>query len=134
MLYIDVGNTLRWGLRTGIQRVVRALSYELAANAPATTRLIAFDADAGRYFALARLELIRFAGSLADIGPDARVPLDLETLAAGDIFFEPDATWSEPVNRGALFRRLKANGVIVVVLNHDTSSPFSCRSSFRRTR
>ena len=45
MLYIDVGNTLSGGLRTGIQRVVRALSYELAAKAPATTRLIAFDAE-----------------------------------------------------------------------------------------
>ena len=32
MLYIDVGNTLRGGLRTGIQRVVRSLSYELAVN------------------------------------------------------------------------------------------------------
>ncbi len=119
MLYIDVGNTLRWGLRTGIQRVVRALSYELAKNAPATTRLIAFDADAGRYVALARPELIRSADSLAEVEADARVPFDLDSLAAGGIFFEPDATWSEPVNRGALFRRLKANGVIVVVLNHD---------------
>jgi hypothetical protein len=134
MLYIDVGNTIRWGVRTGIQRVVRALSYELAIRAPATTRLIAFDANAGRYFALARPDLIRAADSLADIGAEARIPFDLDTLAADDIFFEPDATRSEPVNRGALFRRLKANGVIVVVLNHDTSSPFSCRSSFRRTR
>jgi hypothetical protein len=30
MLYIDVGNTLRGGLRTGIQRVVRSLAFELA--------------------------------------------------------------------------------------------------------
>jgi hypothetical protein len=37
MLYIDVGNTLRGGLRTGIQRVVRSLSYELAVNAPKDT-------------------------------------------------------------------------------------------------
>jgi len=99
--------------------VVRALSYELAAKAPATMRLIVFDANAGRYFALASPDLIRAADSLADIGAEARVPFDLDTLAAGDIFFEPDATWSEPVNRGALFRRLKAKGVIVVVLNHD---------------
>ena len=32
MLYVDVGNTLRGGLRTGIQRVVRSLAYELAVN------------------------------------------------------------------------------------------------------
>jgi len=135
MLFIDVGNTLRWGLRTGIQRVVRALSYELAIKAPTTTRLIAFDANVGRYFALARPDLIRAADSLADIGADARIPFDLDILAAGDIFFEPDATWSEPVNRGALFRRLKANGVIVVVLNHaSTSFPFSCPRPSRRTR
>ena len=119
MLYIDVGNTLRWDLRTGIQRVVRALSCEFAANAPATTRLIAFDADTGRYFALTRPELIRSADSLADVEADARTYFDLDAFAAGDIFFEPDATWSEPINRGALFRRLKANGVVVVVLNHD---------------
>ncbi len=63
MLYIDVGNTLRGGLRTGIQRVVRSLSRELAVNAPDTTRLIAFDVAAGRYFALADPELIQSAGS-----------------------------------------------------------------------
>src|SRR5512132_380091 len=73
MLYIDVGNTLRGGLRTGIQRVVRSLSYELAVNAPKETRLIAFDVAAGRYFALADPELMQSAGSLTDIGREARV-------------------------------------------------------------
>ena len=119
MLYIDVGNTLRGGLRTGIQRVVRSLSYELAVNAPSKTRLIAFDVAAGRYFALADPELIQSAGSLTDIGREARVYFDFADFARGDIFFEPDSSWTEPLNRGALFRRLKAQGVIVVVLNHD---------------
>jgi len=119
MLYIDVGNTLRGGLRTGIQRVVRSLSYELAVNAPKETRLIAFDVAAGRYFALADPELIQSAGSLTDIGREARVYFDFAHFGKGDIFFEPDSSWTEPLNRGALFRRLKAQGVIVVVLNHD---------------
>ncbi|MGH6826018.1 glycosyltransferase family 4 protein [Methyloceanibacter sp.] len=119
MLYIDVGNTLRSGLRTGIQRVVRSLSYELAAASPAETRLIAFDVSANRYFALADPTLVRSADSLADIGREARVCFDLDTLVQGDIFFEPDASWTEPVNRGALFRLLKSRGVILVVLNHD---------------
>jgi hypothetical protein len=35
------------------------------------------------------------------------------------VFFEPDSTWTEPLNRGSLFRLLKAKGVIIVVLNHD---------------
>ena len=73
MLYIDVGNTLRGGLRTGIQRVVRSLSYELAVNAPSKTRLIAFDVAVGRYFALADPELIQSAGGLTDIDREARV-------------------------------------------------------------
>ena len=119
MLYIDVGNTLRGGLRTGIQRVVRSLSYELAVNAPSKTRLIAFDVAAGRYFALADPKLIQSAGGLSDIGREARVYFDFADFAHGDIFFEPDSSWTEPLNRGALFRRLKAQGVIVVVLNHD---------------
>jgi hypothetical protein len=119
MLYIDVGNTLRGGLRTGIQRVVRSLSYELAVNAPSKTRLIAFDVAVGRYFALADPELIQSAGGLSDIGREARVYFDFADFAHGDIFFEPDSSWTEPLNRGALFRRLKAQGVIVVVLNHD---------------
>jgi glycosyltransferase involved in cell wall biosynthesis len=119
MLYIDVGNTLRGGLRTGIQRVVRSLSRELAVNAPDKTRLIAFDVAAGRYFALADPELIQSAGSLADIGREDRIYFDFAAFAPGDIFFEPDSSWTEPLNRGALFRRLKAQGVIVVVLNHD---------------
>jgi glycosyltransferase involved in cell wall biosynthesis len=119
MLHIDVGNTLRGGLRTGIQRVVRSLSRELAVNAPSKTRLIAFDVAAGRYFALGDPELIQSAGSLTDIGREARVYFDFADFAQGDIFFEPDSSWTEPLNRGALFRRLKAQGVIVVVLNHD---------------
>src|SRR3990170_5337030 len=119
MLYIDVGNTLRGGLRTGIQRVVRSLAYELAVNSGVETRLIAFDVGAGRYFALADPTLIRSADSLADLGREARVYFDFDTFGQGDIFFEPDSSWTEPLNRGALFRRLKAKGVIVVVLNHD---------------
>lgn len=119
MLHIDVGNTLRGGLRTGIQRVVRSLSFELAVNSGVETRLIAFDVGAGRYFALADPTLIRSADGLSDIGREARVHFDFDTFAKGDIFFEPDSSWTEPLNRGALFRRLKARGVIVVVLNHD---------------
>jgi glycosyltransferase involved in cell wall biosynthesis len=119
MLYIDVGNTLRGGLRTGIQRVVRSLAYELAVNSGIETRLIAFDVGAGRYFALGDPRLIRSADGLADLGREARDYFDIDALVSGDIFFEPDSSWTEPLNRGALFRRLKANGVIVVVLNHD---------------
>lgn len=119
MLYIDVGNTLRGGLRTGIQRVVRALAYELAANAGGDAKLIAYDPQAERLFAIADPVLLRSANSLDDIGRDARAYFDFDVFAEGDIFFEPDSTWTEPLNRGALFRLLKAQGVIVVVLNHD---------------
>jgi hypothetical protein len=89
-------------------------------------RLIAFDVGAGPYFALAdpisRLPiptLIRSADSLADIGREARAYFDVDAFAEGDIFFEPDSSCTEPLNRGPLFRRLKAKGVIVVVLNRD---------------
>ena len=80
MLYVDVGNTLRGGLRTGIQRVVRSLGYELAVNSGVETRLIAFDVGAGRYFALADPVLIRSADSLGDIGREARVYFDFDTF------------------------------------------------------
>ena len=43
MLLIDIGNTLRTGSRTGIQRVVRELGYGLKTADPRGTRLIAFD-------------------------------------------------------------------------------------------
>jgi glycosyltransferase involved in cell wall biosynthesis len=119
MLHVDVGNTLRGGLRTGIQRVVRSLAYDLASKAPDSTRLIAFDPAAERYFALADPELIRSADSLADLKAEDRIYFPFHTFAQGDIYFEPDSTWSEPLNRGALFRQLKAKGVIVVILNHD---------------
>src|SRR5262245_27199286 len=118
MLYIDVCNTLRGGLRTGIQRVVRALAFELAANDPGA-RLIAYDPAAGRYFALGDAELIRCANTLTDISREARVYFDFDAFAPGDVYFEPDSTWTELLNRGSLFRLLKAKGVIVAVLNHD---------------
>jgi hypothetical protein len=87
MLYIDVGNTLMGGLRTGIQRVVRSLSYELAVNSGVETRLIAFDVGAGRYFALANPVLIRSAESLGDIGREARVYFDDGEAWAADLSF-----------------------------------------------
>jgi glycosyltransferase involved in cell wall biosynthesis len=118
MLYIDVCNTLRGGLRTGIQRVVRALAYELAANAPGT-RLIAYDPAAGRYFALGDAGLIRSANTIADIRREDRAYFDFDAFTSGDVYFEPDSTWTELLNRGSLFRSLKAKGVIVAVLNHD---------------
>jgi len=133
MLYIDVGNTLRGGLRTGIQRVVRSLSYELAVNASKDTRLIAFDVAAGRYFALADPELIQSAGSLSDVGREARVYFEFADFAEGDIFFEPDSSWTKPLNRGALFRRLKAQASSSWC-SITTSSPSSCRRSAIRTR
>jgi glycosyltransferase involved in cell wall biosynthesis len=124
MLYIDVGNTLRGGLRTGIQRVVRSLAFELARDdrlreTASGVRLIAYDPAAERYFALKDPALIRGADNIAQIGRAARAYFDVDAFAQGDIFFEPDSTWTEPLSRGALFRLLKAKGVIVVVLNHD---------------
>ncbi len=118
MLYIDVGNTLRGGLRTGIQRVVRALAVELATDRT-DVRLTAFDPASDRYYALARADLIRTGGSMAEIGEPDRRYFNLDAVQPGDIFLEPDSTWSEPVPRGDLFRRLKAKGAIVVILNHD---------------
>jgi glycosyltransferase involved in cell wall biosynthesis len=118
MLYIDVGNTLRGGLRTGIQRVVRSLALELAKDDP-SVRLIAFDTAADGYFSLSHPELIRSAESIATLAPNQRLYLNLDAFHRGDIFFEPDSTWSEPVPRGTLFRLLKTKGVIIVILNHD---------------
>jgi hypothetical protein len=108
-------------LQTGIQREVRALSFELAANSGIETPLNRLHVCADRYFALADPALIHSAGSLGDIGREARAYFDFDAFAEGDIFFEPDSR-TEPLNRGALFRRLNmlAKGVIIVVLNHDT--------------
>ena len=119
MLYVDVGNTLRGGLRTGIQRVVRSLAYELASGGPSATRLVAFDLSEDRYFALSDPELIRSADTMASIGGEDRVYLDVDAFTVGDVFFEPDSTWTEPLSRGSLFRLLKGKGVVIVLLNHD---------------
>jgi len=85
MLYIDVGNSLRGGLRTGIQRVVRSLAFQPACGRDTATRLIAYDPAAERYFALVDPELIRSADSLSDIGRDARAYFDFDALAPGDV-------------------------------------------------
>jgi glycosyltransferase involved in cell wall biosynthesis len=82
-------------------------------------QLIAYDVGAGRYFALVDAALIRSADDLSGVDREARIYFDFDAFAQGDIFFEPDATWTDPLNRGVLFRKLKAKGVLVVVLNHD---------------
>ncbi|MGR5297193.1 glycosyltransferase [Vibrio mediterranei] len=37
----------------------------------------------------------------------------------GDIFFDIDASWSEPLDRGVLFRKLKEKGVIICCMHYD---------------
>ena len=59
-------------------------------KAPDSTRLIAFDPAAERYFALADPELIPSADSLADLKAEDRIYFPFHTFAQGDIYFEPD--------------------------------------------
>jgi glycosyltransferase involved in cell wall biosynthesis/predicted GNAT family N-acyltransferase len=119
MLLIDIGNTLRTGSRTGIQRVVRELGYGLKTADPGGTRLIAFDLGRDGYVELADPEPLRSEVALDAIPAASKRAFDFGTLAAGDVFFEIDAGWNEPLDRGSLFRLLKRRGVIIVLLNHD---------------
>lgn len=133
MLYIDVGNTLRGGLRTGIQRVVRSLSCELAVNAPKDTRLIAFDVAAGRYFALADPELIQSAGSLTDIGREARVYFGFDVFAKATSSSSPiraGPSRSTAARCSGASRRKASSSWCSIT----TPSPSSCQRSAIPTR
>jgi hypothetical protein len=101
MLYIDVGNSLRGGLRTGIQRVVRSLSHELAANSPTKTRLIAFDVSAGRYFAVNRApDATRMTGGPVIFVTEPRgTPIAGESVRLGEVCWIPLLPPDKPVIR-----------------------------------
>jgi len=117
MVYIDVSSALEKPWVTGIQRVVRSLACELAAKFPGSVKLISYDRDRKRYFALANPALIQSGTSALDTAN--RRYFDFDSFGVGEIFFEIDSTWDQALDRGDLFRRLKRRGLIIVVLNHD---------------
>ena len=116
MIYVDISNTLVTSAKTGIQRVVRELSWRLRQSVSDLT-LIFFERSQGRYLTLATVgnspeniftENINFADGPA-----------LDNFSPGDVFVEMDAAWGDPLDRSSLLPRLKAQGVIIVCLHFD---------------
>ena len=120
MLYIDVGNTLRGGLRTGIQRVVRSLAYELASGGPSATRLVAFDLSEERYFALSDPELIRVRRHHGEHRRARTAPISTSTPSPPAMFssspIPPGPSRSTGAPCSGCSRR---KGVVIVVLQYD---------------
>ena len=119
MLLIDIGNTLRTGSRTGIQRVVRELGHGLKTADPGGTKLIAFDLGREAFVELTDPDLLRSGVALDAIPPASRRAFDLGAVGAGDMFLDIDSAWNEPLDRGALYPLLKARGVVLVSLHYD---------------
>ena len=128
MLLIDIGNTLRTGSRTGIQRVVRELGHGLKTADPQGTKLIAFDLAREAYVELTDPELLRSGVALDAMPPASKRAFDLGALAAGDMFLDIDSAWNEPLDRGSLYPLLKARGVVLVSLHYDAIP--SCSPSY----
>jgi len=115
MIYVNISNTYRSKLRTGIQRSVISIGNQLLRDS--RFRFIAFDHFRGEFFSLSRCRSIRDAVYKEDF---TREPFDLASLAGGDVWFELDAAWDHGPDRADLYRALKSKGVIILGTHYDT--------------
>ncbi|WGZ90468.1 MAG: glycosyltransferase family 1 protein [Candidatus Thiocaldithrix dubininis] len=103
-IIIDVTNTFISQARTGIQRVVR----ELAKNFKKNEKIVYFNVNKNRFFEL-------------NINNDGEM---LDTNIAvffqkGDIYFDLDGSWGDPLSRWDLYKNLKKIGTRIINLHYD---------------
>lgn len=118
-LFVDVTATSRNDLKTGIERVARALLLELISAPPAGYRVepVYLTDQGGRWhYRYAR----HYTLMLLDC-PDQWLEDELIEVQAGDILFAPDMAGSRVVEaeKAGLYRQLKDIGVGLYFMVHD---------------
>lgn len=113
MIYINATNSFQTRVRTGIQRVVRELGKRLSVDPD--YRLVAIHGES--FYVLQDDDEI--AAFMAGESFTPRHRIDLDAIRAGDVFFDVDASWGDPCQVAALWRRLKRQGCILAKLHHD---------------
>lgn len=107
-ILVDITNSYITGARTGIQRVVRELCARLPQELPA--RLIHFDAGSFSYI---DFEDGEFAPVLENNCSSEVV------FHPGDIYFDMDASWGDPLSKWEQYADLKQAGVRIMHLHYD---------------
>jgi len=109
-IFIDVSNTINSRARTGIQRVVREVGERLASNGSAT--LIYTNRELAKF--------VEVDIATLDASGTSRLPkTPAVTFQRGDLYFDLDASWGEPVNKFLQYAQLKHGGVRILTMHHD---------------
>ncbi len=115
-LYIDITNTAHTGAKTGIQRVVRELSRRLDTE-PLHIVFLRFHRPDRIYYRFSS-----FGDGMAQPFPPPQgsgAALEFSQFTAGDMFFDLDAAWGDPLDRYSLLPKLKRQGVIIICMHYD---------------
>ncbi|MDP3898606.1 MAG: glycosyltransferase family 1 protein, partial [Mesorhizobium sp.] len=112
-LFVDITAMVGEDLRTGIQRVARALLEELLARPPAGFRIEPVYAS-GSGFRYARRFTLGFLGAKSNALSDAAIE-----PRSGDIYFMPDLAHESVIRNRGTYRALRDHGVSVNFLVHD---------------
>lgn len=110
-IYIDVSNTKVTQGRTGIQRVVRELSRELQLNEFEDFTCIAYlrTENTFKNVRLLNDEFVELENS------------EPVFFAQGDIYFDVDGSWGDPVPRWSLYQKLRLAGVRILNVHYDAA-------------
>lgn len=113
-LFIDVSAIIETDLKTGIQRVVRAILSELLKTPHSEFRVEPIYATGDHSYRYARKFTLNFMGC-----PDYPLPDELIVYQAGDVFFALDWHPDFILKEADFLRNMRANGVVVNYMIYD---------------
>lgn len=119
-VYIEVTNLLSQNFLSGIQRVVIEITTRLIKSEKVDVHLFYCDVKRRCYIVDNTKFYNYYTYQSADKnGCKTEKRFDLDSINAGDVYFEIDSTWPNPIPRGELFSKLKEKGVKIVCLIYD---------------
>ncbi len=109
-IYIDVSNTIDTKARTGIQRVVRNISFAL--EDLVDVNYCYYNKENDCYFLIENIDEIQSCEKCSS---------EKVEFSKGDIFFDVDGSWGDSLSRSSLYYELKKNGVIIFAIHYDAA-------------
>lgn len=113
MIYVNATNSFHTRAKTGIQRAVRELGSRLGID-PGYRLVVLHE---GSFHVLQGDDEMDAFMEGQSFAP--RHPIDLDTIHAGDVFFDVDASWGDPCQIAPLWQFLKRRKCIMVKMHYD---------------
>lgn len=119
-IYVDISNYYLTRAHTGIQRVVREFLLKALLEKSISIQCIYFDLDIQSFILISQEEVFKFLNDyknyVFNIDNQKKI---LKNFISGDIFFDMDGVWNNPLKRIYLYKELKKSNVVIVNFIYD---------------